>query len=535
MDDISQTNQVMARHLLVIGLVILISGATSVATAQTANDIHRDLSRWKIETAKEKLKKHKSELSPVDAKLIDARYSFLKGKYERASKLIEQVSANSPKFAEQWGWLEKRIKASHKVTRDYKTATRWDGRIEFAYKSSRDRVLIPYATEAIKSAYEQLGEEFGTSPPFPIRIEIYPSTKTLAQVSGLTESDIRNSGTIALCKFNRLMMTTPRVLVHGYPWVDTLSHEYVHYAIHHATTHQVPIWMHEGLAKYLERAWRGPDSHRLSPSLAHLLSKRLEADDLITLEQMHPSIAKLPSQDDAATAFAQVYTMMEYLDAHHSGRAFEALLGAINEGVAPKEAFARVAGMKFSKFRDAWLADLKQRSFPSRSADSPYGHRLVFRDEASRKSTKSKFKPEEPEVKDFLHLGELLQGQGNCKAAVVEYKKAKHRVDGVNRVLSTQMARCYHKRKKYGVAKDLVEPVTEKFPRYVFSWVELGKAERGLEQYDLAIETLKEAARINPFDPQIHRELKKAYRATNQDKLAEQAGRFEALVKQREQ
>src|SRR5207245_617002 len=60
-----------------------------------------------------------------------------------------------------------------------------------------------------------------------------------------------------LCKYNRLMITSPRALLRGYAWLDTLSHEFVHYLVTRKGRNAVPIWLQEGLAKFLETRWRG--------------------------------------------------------------------------------------------------------------------------------------------------------------------------------------------------------------------------------------------------------------------------------------
>src|SRR5699024_9375194 len=151
-------------------------------------------------------------------------------------------------------------------------------------------------------------------------------------------------------KYNRLMITSPRALLRGYSWVDTVVHEYVHYVISAKTQHRVPIWMHEGLAKFLERRWRGPHAEQLPPSAESLLKERVTTGDLITFEQMRPSMAKLPRQEDAAVAFAEVYTVMEYLKREVGQDAFKRLLDHINSGLDADQAFARTIGTSFSNF-----------------------------------------------------------------------------------------------------------------------------------------------------------------------------------------
>src|SRR5690606_21850179 len=131
----------------------------------------------------------------------------------------------------------------------------------------------------------------------------------LANVSTLTVQEIETSGTIALCKFNRLMVTSPKALARGYSWLDTLAHELIHLVISEKSKNTVPIWLHEGLAKYSESLWRdGVPGLALDPASENLLASAVKKNDLVTFEQMHPSMAKLPSQEKTALAFAEVFT-----------------------------------------------------------------------------------------------------------------------------------------------------------------------------------------------------------------------------------
>ncbi len=56
---------------------------------------------------------------------------------------------------------------------------------------------------------------------------------------------------MGICKFNKLMIISPRALSFGYRWLDSLSHEYLHYAIVALSNNQAPIWLHEGMARFL--------------------------------------------------------------------------------------------------------------------------------------------------------------------------------------------------------------------------------------------------------------------------------------------
>ena len=71
------------------------------------------------------------------------------------------------------------------------------------------------------------------------------------------------------------MIVSPKALVRGYPWLDTLTHEYTHYIVSRVSRNSVPIWLHEGLAKFEERRWRGPSGGGLPPAMDNLLSQAL--------------------------------------------------------------------------------------------------------------------------------------------------------------------------------------------------------------------------------------------------------------------
>src|SRR5205807_9810296 len=173
-------------------------------------------------------------------------------------------------------------------------------------RPGKDALLVPYALEGLEKAYTALSKDLGVSPPAKIRVEVYESAQALSRVSPLTVAEIKASGTIALCKYNRLMITSPRALLRGYAWLDTLSHEFTHYLVTKKGRNSVPIWLQEGLAKFLETRWRGAPGLAVDESSTVLLTRAAREKRLIPFAAMHPSIAKLPTQEMAALASAEV-------------------------------------------------------------------------------------------------------------------------------------------------------------------------------------------------------------------------------------
>ena len=522
MDDSAKYRTVWAAAALVLFL------APASLSAQPVDKASRLMSKWQIGEAGELIDEMAREHSGTPGvQFVQARYDFLKGRYEKALSRIDQLLHNTRSKGD-WKRFKKLVENTHDVTKDYEKYTSENGRFEIYVEPGSDRVLVPYASKALEKAYEAIGEELGYRPETPIRVEVYPETATLAKVSGLTNEEIRTSGTIALCKYNRLMITSPKALLRGYGWVDTLVHEYIHYVINHRTGNGVPIWMHEGLAKFLEHRWRGPEAHHLPPSTEHMLKKRLEKNDLISFEAMHPSMAKLPSQEDAATAFAEVFTVMEYLHEKKGSSAFRQLLDAIPEADGAQAAFEKVVGKDFSQFEREWKAYLRTRNTREYPEEYGYKNKLVFKDD--NKSADNIEDLEQPKAKDHMKLGEMLQAKNRYGAAVVQYRKAIRLTDSPNPRLRTRLAQSLTRTGKPNEALDELEPVRKFYPSYVTVWIELGKASLKSGQPRKAEEYLLEAARINPYDPEVHELLAKVYDATKRRKLAERERKFARLV-----
>ena len=240
---------------------------------------------------------------------LEVLAEFYAGDYEAAADGIAELRKN-PRSATGLGPLVDVIVNTYETTKNYETFTHEN--YEVRYAPGPDEILVPYAIDTLKAASEALEAELGVKMVSPIRLEIYPDAESLARVSTLSVEAIRTTGTIALCKWGRLMIASPAALMHGYPWLDTIAHEYVHLLLTKATLDQSPVWLQEGLAKFLETRWRQDQaSLRHDPASNQLLHDAVEANELLDFDQLHPSIALLPTQEAASLAFAQVSSFIE--------------------------------------------------------------------------------------------------------------------------------------------------------------------------------------------------------------------------------
>ena len=463
----------------------------------------------------------------ASAEFMRGKFLFHMGNYEEALAHLDRAVALAPAATIQT--LRDLVAASITVVADYDTYLTPDGLFEIRYDASRDAVLIPWAAETLEAAYYEIGYDVGFWPEPPIRVEIYPRARTLAQVSSLTEEAIEGSGTIALSKYNKLMFTSPRAALRGYGWRTTLAHEYVHYVVQHFTHADIPIWLHEALAKYLETRWTGSREIVMPPHREELLTERIAADNLITFEQMHPSMAYLPTPEDASTAYAEVFTVMEYMVERRGSGAIRELLTRLSQGEEVIEAIEHTVGESFPVFESNWMRTLRQR--PPVDVPGEFEDEVQLMPESSGDESVDRFAGvESVEARDYLRLGELLRARDHIAAAIAEYEKAEALLGSANPLLQNALARAYLDESRADDALRAVAEVVGWHPGFYRSHLHQGEALNRLGRHAEAVDSLIAAGGINPFDPAVHTQLALAYEALGQSDLASRHRRFATMV-----
>ncbi len=370
----------------------------------------------------------------------------------------------------------------------------------------KDSVLSLYGRDVLEKAYDRIGKNIGARPSKPIPVEFYPSWKAFIEVSTLTEAEVRTTGTIALCKFGKLMLTTPRALAHGYSWMDTLAHEYTHFVISLATADRTPVWLHEGIAKYEEIRWREEVGGELPRESQALLQKRMAKKTLIPFDQFHPSIAKLKTAEDAAVAFAEAFYFVKYLIESQGGyETLRSVLGLIREGLDAKEAIARVEGKSFDQVYAAWLGWLTMQNLPvdpsvrAKEAELKDSDTLVTDALSEMEGT--------GRGRDFVVLGDLLREQRRYVAAMIEYEKAKGAFPSASAALLNRIADVAISAKDNERAMTALNEAAAVETDYPTTFIRRAELFMAKGDTPSAKSDLLWALSINPFDPRIHQGL----------------------------
>lgn len=488
------------------------------------------LSDWDLEGAKVELAEL-AKVAPADAAPLayfEGRVAFEDGRYEAAVERFTKAGVSDK--TDSWLRLAKRTRD---VVAGYQRAE--SAHFVFEYPPGSDAVLVPWALEALEQMRAALEEDLGYAPPGKVRVEVVGGASELSQVSTLSRDAIRTTGTIAICKFNKLMVTSPRAVLKGYDWLDTVAHEYTHLVISQKSRNTVPIWMHEGLAKYLESRWHGPAGGAMTPSTLALLGSRVRANTLVPFEKMHPSMALLPTAEDASTAFAEVFFAIDLIHREGGPKALARLLELMAQGQSDQAAVEAVTGRKWPDFEKAWMAHLKKQPFPKELIPPSAHEKRQLAESSAGKEEKAKKKKgreisfgdftevAEPPARRDAHLGELFRERRRLPAAAEAYARAWKTVGNRYESISNKYALTLLELHRYAEAEKVLEGSLTLHPGSASTNVHLGRIRLRAKAWAKAKHAYLEALGVNPFDPEVHVALYAVGEATGDASLKERS------------
>ncbi|HXX31188.1 MAG TPA: tetratricopeptide repeat protein [Myxococcaceae bacterium] len=458
------------------------------------------------------------------------RIAFGEGRYAEAVELLEAAG------------LDDRPGSYLKLARDTLAVTKDHRRLEsehfvFLYPPGKDAVLAPWALETLEAQRAALLEDLGHAPPGKVRVEVVSDAADLARASTLSKKEIDATGTIAICKFNKLIVTSPKAVLRGYDWLDTLAHEYTHLVVTQKGHNTVPIWLQEALAKYLESRWRGPAGRALQPSSRAMLAERVKKNALIPFARMHPSMAKLPTWQDAATAFAEVFLAAEYVDREHGRAALRTIVESMAAGSTDQQAVEMATGRSFAAFERGWMAYLRAQPVPRSAAAA--SAKLVLRDSKAADAPESKGREigfrdfvdvDEPAVRRYAHLGELFRERGRFAAAAEEFGRAHALVGSKYESVANKYALALFAVHRVDEAEKVLLGTLQAHPGSASTQVHLGRIYLARGDWTHARDAYRAALAQDPFDPEIHLALTKAAEGLRDPALAERARSAAALL-----
>ena len=381
------------------------------------------------------------------------------------------------------------------------------GRFAVRYQPGPDALLVEPALDVLETVEEHLAPRLGGAPPGVTILEIYPDIDRFTAASSLMKEDVDTTGVVALSKWSRLLVASPRALYQGYDWQDTVAHEYIHLVVSHHSSDRSPVWLQEAIAKGLDAGWKdGQDRFMLDVRSSSYLAEALRRDQFVSFEEMHPSLAKLPTAERAALAYAQLATLMRHAMERGGQDILLEVLPRVGRLEDPGQVLAEAAGA--SGMEELWaswrayvggmdLVELDVEELPR-----------VFNDTNDETDSDPSMR-RRMDLARFLRLGDLLAERGEHQAALIEYAKGAEG-DLPSPLLANRMAGAYLAIGAREKAAQVLAPALEQYPDYTLTHRTLGLLATGAGEHGRAAAHYETALSYDPFDVEIRRLLVEA-------------------------
>jgi tetratricopeptide (TPR) repeat protein len=457
------------------------------------------------------------------AHAFDGRVKFYQGRYQEALAAFDRALALDSKDERHQGY-----KLLTQLTVDVvKNLKRFESdHFILHLDEKRDGILAPYALDTLEKTYAAISAELDYQPKEKVRVEIAPDASSFNAISTLSLRDIEETGAVGICKFNKLMVISPRALSLGYRWVDSLSHEYLHYAIVGLTNNKAPIWLHEGMARFYETRWRKPAPAKdasedyLTPANQTLLVQALERDKFVGFQNMEPSLIHLETPEQVQLAYAEAASAVDFINSSQGRSGVRQLLGALHD----KPIAAAVEGMfnsSFAVFESQWKGFIKNKGL--KPVEGSRVRRLRVKKDGREDEETVELKEIQSNVaRNRTHLADQLMGRGRTVAAANEYQRALQ-ISPHSPVILNKLGRVYIQLNRLDEARDSLHKALEIEPDSANTYLQLGRVHHAGKNYREAKTALEEALQINPFNPMVFRLLAESYAALGETQKAESA------------
>jgi tetratricopeptide (TPR) repeat protein len=434
--------------------------------------------------------------------LLAARVAFHEGNFGVSVARYRSLQTRKPDLFGKEGVIAGQLalaEATFQVHQGMVESVRGD--ITIVHHPGVDRILVEEAVAALGEARRRIVPFLGEDTPVPLRVEIYPDAKGFTTCSSLPLKAVQTTGVVAISKWDRLMLHSPRALGRGYDWKDTLVHEWIHQVIAWNSRNTAPVWLHEGIAKSHDMRWR-KEGFDLPVHMQSALSKGLRDDDFVGFEEMRYSFAFLDSADRASLAYAQVSTQIAFLQERVGKNAAAQVLRRLGEGEPVESAMGNVYGKPFEQFLEDWkrwlstltLVQEPLATLPTVISGEEDGFAqdpvLARRKDLARKT----------------RLGDLMRGRGHLEAALATYREAMPDPDPAGPLLVHRTASVLVELGRKDEAIDVLRNGLEHYPEVAANNRLLGFLLREQGRSRAAIKRLQAAADLDPF----HLELQQA-------------------------
>jgi tetratricopeptide (TPR) repeat protein len=455
------------------------------------------ISRWEIRLARAAIDALAGDDDPR-RDWLEGMVNFHEGRYLEAVESYRQIP---PEAVEGMGILPL-LRLARETSRVAELFTRRESaHFVLFLEDRRDWVLAEPALETLEKSYRAAGEWLGHYPQEKVRVEVIPRMERLEGVTGLTRREIENSGAVGICRFNKIMLLSPRLVPQGYRWRDALAHEYIHYLVVRMTSNGAPVWLQEGLARYGESLWRSSSGPDFQPGEETLLARAIQRETLIPFRKMDPSLVHLSGPGEVQLAFAECASAIDFMFRRWKVEGVRRLLEALSFADRPvgTDAVLRNSlGTGLEEFEEDWLVYLREQDYREVPGLRVPDFRISSSGEMGEEWDLEHWQP--LEAQRHLKLGDMLRLRGRSRAGLREYLKAQE-ISPASPYVLNKVGRTLEELGRAEEAEAAFRRAIALHPDYPVSYVNLARLMEDREEWNEAAALLRASLDINPFNP----------------------------------
>ena len=209
---------------------------------------------------------------------------------------------------------------------------------DIRYHGSDSSVNVYDIQGDLLEAYQEVGYDFNYYPVRSIVVLLY---------TGPEFSQIRNTPNwVGALYDGKIRLPVKGEQPEGASIKTILWHEYTHALINDATGNNCPRWLHEGLAQYQQA--------KVAPIDQSLLDSALRNGDLIPLSQLDRAFGFNQSAAKARLAYAQAYSLTEYLVGKYGFWKINVILQEMKKGRGWRDVFEDEFLMPVPELEKEW-------------------------------------------------------------------------------------------------------------------------------------------------------------------------------------
>jgi len=502
----------MMRRIILLLIFFSITADAGISALKNDKLMQELIFSWQTEEACKLLEKSR-EISLYSQGL----YDFFTGNYKAAYDKFTKTDRPEAQY-----WLSI-LKGILPVTENFSTLNSEYFTFRF---TGKDRILAEMLSGIMDSSVDKLSGIFGWKPENRVIVEIYPDRKSFQAASTLTDEHIKVSGAIGICKFNRIMISSPRILKFGYCWPDTAVHEYVHYVIGKLTgLRNMPLWLNEGLAKRYEEIWRKPVSG-ISPSANNFLYKTRKTGKWVDFEKMRTGMPNLETSDEVSLAFAQVRSVTDYMIKKYGEEKMAECLRRLKNETS-ETAFKKVFGQNAEEIKNSWEHDyiqtLKLEYITGAGAPS-----FAFSDDPVNAVSEWVSETAATDLK----IADMFSERKKYELAEKKYIDALAKDPG-NSVVLNRLARTRIRLGKVNEAEENYKKAVKTNPSFAPPYLHLADLFMKKNNLESAEEALMEYVYRSPFNPEAYKMLEEIYKKKKKYNSARKARNYLKILQEK--